>query len=285
MTLAHRVLGAVVGAALLTAGLVGAGAPAQAAACSGTTGVTVVIQSENGSSTRCAPGDPGSAYAALESVASVTPVSTQPGFICQINDYPNANCSRTPPASAYWAFFHAPAGGSWTYSQSGASSYNPKPGSSVGFRFGSGAPPSVSPAAPAPAPKPTTAKPQPTTAAPKPTTAAPRATTAAPRGTTATTPAPTSAAARSVAAAESSAAASASASASESGASPSASASESPTVAATSDVSAQKSPSTGSGSSGRLVGGGVLLLALATAIGAVALQRRGQATPTDTPAP
>lgn len=298
MTLTRRVLGVLAGTALVTAGLVGTGTPAQAAACSGTNGVTVVIQSSAGTSTRCASGDPGSAYAALQKVASVTPVTTQPGFICQINDYPDANCSRTPPASAYWAFFHAPAGGSWSYSQSGASSYNPKPGSSVGFRFGSGTPPSVTPAAPAPAPKPTTAKPKPTTAAPRPTTPTPRGTTSLPRDTTGPTTDPTAGSTvRPTYSGTAKPSVNGSPTFSESprpDASSQGPESASPTpttsVTAGDSASAQKPPSSGSGSSGRLVGGGVLLLALATAVGAVALRRRQAAaaaagSTADTPAP
>jgi hypothetical protein len=152
-----RVLGAAV---LLAAGLVLPTGPARAAACSGTTGVTVVIDYGSTSTTSCAP-ESSSAMAALRAVASVTEVQTQPGFICQINAYPDTSCVRTPPATAYWAFFHAARGGSWTYSTSGAGSYDPPSGSVIGFAFGSGgAPSSAPPAAAAPAPKPS-AKPSP----------------------------------------------------------------------------------------------------------------------------
>jgi len=75
----------------------------------------------------------------------------------RINGYPSSDpCVRMPPAGAYWAFFHAKRGGSWVYSSSGVASYDPAPGTVVGFRFGSGQKPRVAPPAPtktsAPAP-------------------------------------------------------------------------------------------------------------------------------------
>lgn len=149
--------------ALLAAGLVLGGgvaspAPATAAACSGTSGVTVVVESTAGTSTRCAPGDPASAWAALTgSGHGVTPVQRFPGAICRIDGYPASDpCVNMPPSSAYWAFFHASRGGSWTYSQVGAASYDPAPGTVVGFRFGSGSAPSTPPPAPDAAPTPST---------------------------------------------------------------------------------------------------------------------------------
>ncbi len=56
----------------------------------------------------------------------------------------------------YWAYFHASRGGSWSYSNLGAGSYDPKPGSVEGWRFESGTagpttkPPSGTSAAQAP---------------------------------------------------------------------------------------------------------------------------------------
>ncbi|MFG3658630.1 hypothetical protein [Streptomyces sp. NPDC047706] len=42
---------------------------------------------------------------------------------------------NTPPASAYWSYWHAPNGGNWTYSQSGSSSRKPPLGSYEGWSF------------------------------------------------------------------------------------------------------------------------------------------------------
>src|SRR5690606_22108600 len=167
-------------------------------------------------------------------------------------------------------------------SDSGAASYDPKPGSSVGFRYGSGSAPSVQPAAPAPAPRPTTAKPKPTTAAPKPTTAAPRPTAAAPRttqsGAAGAGPSTTIPGAKASGGSGNTPSGPVSPSAPGS-ASGSPSTNVTPTDFPSSDTeevvsASQDRPSTGSGGSGRLVGGGVLLLAVATAVGAVALRRR-----------
>ncbi|HSF97269.1 MAG TPA: hypothetical protein VLA55_01150 [Ornithinibacter sp.] len=173
---AHRVLrrlaGTVAATGLALAGLAVAAAPASAAACSGTSGVTVVVDTGGSISTRCASGDPSSAWGALTAAGfGTTPVQTFPGALCQINGYPDTSCVRMPPASAYWAFFHARAGGSWTYSSSGVASYDPAPGSVVGFAFGSGGQPGIAPPSP-----PATSKPAPTTTRPKATTAAPEPT-------------------------------------------------------------------------------------------------------------
>ncbi|WP_406070966.1 LPXTG cell wall anchor domain-containing protein [Micromonospora sp. NBC_01638] len=71
-----------------------------------------------------------------------------PAFICRIGyaghqggtQYPtpaNERCALTPPASAYWSYWHAdPGQNSWVYSQLGAMSYKPKPGSVDLWIFG-----------------------------------------------------------------------------------------------------------------------------------------------------
>ncbi|MFF7849564.1 hypothetical protein ACFZDF_18625 [Streptomyces sp. NPDC007910] len=63
-----------------------------------------------------------------------------PAFICRIGysghqggrQYPTPqqdDCVLTPPASAYWSYWHAdPGQNTWTYSQLGAMLYKPKPG-------------------------------------------------------------------------------------------------------------------------------------------------------------
>ena len=145
---------------VVAGGLTLPGGAAQAAACSGTSGVTVVIDYGSSSSTLCAE-DHSSAGAVLASVAQVAyvPMYGQ-GVVCKINDVPaSQTCQRMPPASAYWAFFHASRGGSWAYSSSGVADYDPAPGSVIGFAFGSGAAPSSAPPAatastPKPSPKP-----------------------------------------------------------------------------------------------------------------------------------
>ena len=128
-------------------------ASADASACADREGVTVVVDTGETVETRCAAGSPPSALDALDEVADVVQVQTQPGFVCRIDGFPEGDaCVRTPPADAYWAFFHAPAGSTWTYSREGAATYAPPPGSVLGFRFGAGGlPPRAEPHASAPA--------------------------------------------------------------------------------------------------------------------------------------
>ncbi|MFI9626692.1 hypothetical protein [Streptomyces sp. NPDC052042] len=71
-----------------------------------------------------------------------------PAFICRIGysghqggkQYPTPaedDCVLTPPASAYWSYWHAdPGQNTWTYSQLGAMLYKPKPGSVDLWIFG-----------------------------------------------------------------------------------------------------------------------------------------------------
>ncbi|WP_405995596.1 hypothetical protein [Streptomyces sp. NBC_00986] len=71
-----------------------------------------------------------------------------PAFICRIGysgfkngkQYPTAaqdDCVLTPPASAYWSYWHAdPGATTWQYSQLGAMLHKPKPGSVDLWIFG-----------------------------------------------------------------------------------------------------------------------------------------------------
>ncbi|MET9626802.1 hypothetical protein ABZX92_04995 [Lentzea sp. NPDC006480] len=129
--------------------------PAQATGCDG---VTVVVDFRGlGGGVRqgCAPGSPASGVAALSAAGfGYTFASRQPGFVCRINEKPGADadrCVNTSPASAYWSYWHASAGGSWEYSNSGAASYAPARGTVDGWAFGAGEQPGMAPpAAPAP---------------------------------------------------------------------------------------------------------------------------------------
>ncbi|WP_344610070.1 hypothetical protein [Dactylosporangium salmoneum] len=124
---------------------------AHAAACSPGTGVTVVVDFGSlggGVVTGCYAGDPATGLAALTG-SGFTVAGTQRwglAFVCRINGMPTAAtepCVNTPPATAYWSYWHATPGGAWTYSSSGASSYNPAIGTVEGWRFGSGQQPSI----------------------------------------------------------------------------------------------------------------------------------------------
>ncbi|WP_018588609.1 hypothetical protein [Salinispora arenicola] len=124
---------------------------AHAAACVGTSGVTVVVDFAalgGGVQVGCAPGDPATGLGALQGAGFTVTGTMRWGlaFICRINGKPTAaaeSCVNTPPATAYWSYWHAPSGGSWSYSTSGATSYDPAPGSVEGWSFGAGAPPST----------------------------------------------------------------------------------------------------------------------------------------------
>ena len=159
-----RVLAAAVLAA--AAGAVMQAPPASAAACSTRDGVSVVIDFGGSIRTGCAAGDPASAWQAVTS-AGFTLEGTQrfpATFVCRVDGYPtpaNEPCVQTPPATAYWALWSAPAGGSWSYSTTGAASLNPAPGTVVALAFGAGRQPAMAPPAPAPttpAPSPSTSK-------------------------------------------------------------------------------------------------------------------------------
>ncbi|MEO6318296.1 MAG: hypothetical protein ABIP36_05880, partial [Acidimicrobiales bacterium] len=104
-----------------------------------------------GIQTRCAPAPVADGFAALQKAGfAITPVRSQPGFLCQIDAQPTSDCLQVPQGE-YWAYWHAPRGGDWTYSTSGASR-KPPPGSVEGWSLGAGQAPGVAPPAPAPAP-------------------------------------------------------------------------------------------------------------------------------------
>lgn len=133
----------------------------------------VVDFQELGGSTmiRCAPGAQSSGLAALKNAGFQVAGTARWGeaFICRIEGQPGPDrepCIDTPPAGAYWSYWHAANGGVWTYSQSGAAARTPPKGSFEGWSFSSGKtattspPPRVTPVRPARA---TTAGRQPTT--------------------------------------------------------------------------------------------------------------------------
>ena len=164
-----RRLWAAAGAVAIGLVLAGPVPVAEAAACSGSSGVTVVVDygALGGIQVGCAAGDPSSGLGALNAAGFSTTGTRKdgPGYVCRINGVPASDpCVVTPPTTAYWSYWHAPRDGAWTYGSTGAAGYDPAPGSVEGWAFGSGARPGIAaPAAPAPPPAPTTE------AAPKPT--------------------------------------------------------------------------------------------------------------------
>jgi hypothetical protein len=131
--------------------------PAAAAArplgdCTATTGVILAVDFGHwgGPVLRSCGTTPTTAYALLNQGGWRTTGTLHdgPGFICRIGysgyrhdtQYPTPSqqaCVLTPPASAYWASWQAgPGQDSWTYSQYGAMSYQPEPGSVSLWVFG-----------------------------------------------------------------------------------------------------------------------------------------------------
>ncbi|KDN23835.1 hypothetical protein [Amycolatopsis rifamycinica] len=165
---------AVACALLFGAAIVGA-APASATgtdgACPEGGGVTVVVDFGDlgpGPVVRCAAGTPANGIAALREAGIEVAGSQKYGLAvaCRLNGLPGPDvesCAGMPSATAYWSYWHAPAGGSWTSSQEGAQTAKPAPGGFEGWAFARPksandlpAPPRVAPArqaaTPAPAP-------------------------------------------------------------------------------------------------------------------------------------
>ncbi|MBT8223941.1 MAG: hypothetical protein KJO75_00360 [Dactylosporangium sp.] len=126
---------------------------AQAAACSGTTGVTVIVDFTafgGDIQTACAPGDPATGLAALQGAGFTVAGTARWGlaFVCRLDGLPTAAaqaCINTPPTTAYWSYWHAPSGGAWTYSTLGVTGYDPAPGAVEGWAFGAGTAPGIDP--------------------------------------------------------------------------------------------------------------------------------------------
>ncbi|OZV77044.1 hypothetical protein CA850_24850 [Micromonospora echinospora] len=164
--------------------------PAQAAGtaghCPDASGVTVVVDfNELGGGTvvRCAPGAQASGLAALKNAGFQVTGTLRwgEGFICRIEGKPSAateKCVDTPPANAYWSYWHADNGGSWRYSDKGVLNRRPPAGSFEGWSFSrdrspDDAPrPGVAPTRPAP-PRPSPSPPAPSDGATPPAPAAP----------------------------------------------------------------------------------------------------------------
>lgn len=152
-------------AALITAVLVAVGSfaalapPASASAlpisqCSTSTNVILAVDFGHwgGPIVRACGSTPTTGFDLLNE-GSFHTVGTQhdgPGFVCRIGstafsgdtEYPRPSepgesCGPTPPASGYWAYWHASAGqDTWSYGQLGAMSYQPGPGSVDLWIFG-----------------------------------------------------------------------------------------------------------------------------------------------------
>lgn len=198
-------------------------AAAQAAGCSGSTGVTVVVDFNelNGGSLSAACVDSGGGKVAATLFESagypLTPVTGEAGAVCRVSGYPeNSGCVNMPPATAYWSLWWSDGrSGTWSYADAGPASLVIPDGAYVAFAWhqGSGraappdvvAKPRVSPVTPnptkstkpKPSPKPTpkaTPKPSASATSTSPTASAtpsPSATTATPTEAASTSAVPT----------------------------------------------------------------------------------------------
>jgi hypothetical protein len=123
--------------------------------CTSTSGVIVAVDFSHwtaGLVDRGCDPTPTTGYAALHAAGFTTAGDKQDGsaFICRINGDPTVAqdaCTKTPPPSAFWSYWHAnPGKNTWTLSSLGATSYRPKPGSVDAWAFGAEKPPSFTPA-------------------------------------------------------------------------------------------------------------------------------------------
>lgn len=253
--------------------------PAEAAACSAGSGVTVVVdyhQLGGGVVQKCDAAGAGKSAQSLfaDNGFSLAYVQRQPGFVCRVNGKPDADaeaCVNTPPADAYWGLFWADGkSASWKYSTLGVAGLTLQDGQSVAFSWQASTT-SNPPGAKPPATSSTSPTPKPS-ASPKPSTSA---TPSAGGATNAASPTPTA-----VASSETSDSPTATRSAKPSRtpkASTSAAATAGPTTASVSPVAAPVSepPSSGGGDGGLPVWALPGLVAAMVAVGAVtALLRR-----------
>ncbi|QCC76844.1 hypothetical protein [Nocardioides daphniae] len=206
----RRLAGSV--AALLVGAAAGVGllapAPAHAAACSGASGVTVVVdfaELGEGVTAGCAP-DGGRARGLFTAAGyTLTTATKAPSFVCRVNGLPASDpCVDAAPPDAYWSLWWADGkGGSWVYASLGVDALKIPDGAYLAFSWHQGSgkaqPPSTVPVSrteptkkPAPSRKPAP-KPAPTkkgggsTSGPAP-TAAPTNVPGAPDATASGTP-------------------------------------------------------------------------------------------------
>lgn len=161
-------------AAAWTAGAV---VPTEAAAAScgpapsGKVAVHVVVDRGSGSPVRhCVVLGSSGRPTGLTALQANHAVRLEGGFVCAIGGLPATGCAtQFSQGAAYWSYWHAPPGGTWTYSQTGAGGrYLVAPCSVEGWTWssspGAARPPRVDPRTLDcnPAPPPTSAPPPPT---------------------------------------------------------------------------------------------------------------------------
>jgi hypothetical protein len=157
VTWPRRLASAAASLGLAVVGLLAGAGPAAATAepigdCTTTSGVILAVDFAywGGPLLRACGTTPTTGYQLLNEGGWSTQGDTHDGptFICRIayagyqggTAYPTPSqdpCIVTPPASAYWSYWHAdPGQNTWSYSQLGAVSYKPEPGSVDLWTFG-----------------------------------------------------------------------------------------------------------------------------------------------------
>lgn len=167
-------------------------APASAATCSTSIGVSVVVdfhQLGGGVQTTCVAGGGGESAAAIFSAAGValTYVQRTPGFVCRVSGVPADDpCVNTPPADAYWGLWWSDGtSGSWNYATVGAGSLHVPEGGYVAFSWNGTSARATPGAAPAPhRPVAPTRTPSPSAATNHPAPASPTASAPTPSAST-----------------------------------------------------------------------------------------------------
>ena len=129
--------------------------------CVGGVGVTVVVQGDQTSQVRCAPGAFDSALDATQAAGFVTEFRPGfPGMVCVIDGLPDP-CNGAP-ATAYWSYWQVK-DGDWAYASVGAGA-DPAPVDTVfAWAYGSGQAPVAAPPVPAKATKAGSPSPMPAT--------------------------------------------------------------------------------------------------------------------------
>jgi hypothetical protein len=124
--------------------------------CEPNTGVTVIVDDREIGEKKiyvgCALGEQANGLEALKNAGFTPAGTTQYGleFVCRIDEEPThaeQSCEHTPPASAYWSYWHGKAGGKWELSKWGAKSSKTKaPVNTIeGWSFGDGEEPRIEP--------------------------------------------------------------------------------------------------------------------------------------------
>ncbi len=141
----RRLVAVIIAMTATMAALVGTSAPASAATCSSSSGVSVITDFTNatgGIRTACVPGGGGQFGDELLAAAGfkLSWVARQPGFLCRIDGVPAGDpCVNTPPASAYWGVFWSDGeDGVWHYSDFGIGGLQVPDGGYLGLAFQTG---------------------------------------------------------------------------------------------------------------------------------------------------